>query len=165
VAAGIVGEVGDVFEEAGRAALEDLVRFVAAADLDFVRLLEIPAHAAFRAVDAEAEAAFPTGGDLRDAGVGVHAVGEAVFGLAELEQHAAEVLGIDLVVDHLFRIDLREGLHFAFGALAGLVEGLDVRKDASALAPSTKLTASIQCVPMSPTARSLPPSLARMRQL
>jgi len=45
------------------------------------------------------------------------------------------------------------------------VEGFERREDESTFAPRMNETASIQCVPMSPTARSLPPSLASKRQL
>src|SRR6185369_2709996 len=78
VAARVIGEARHVFAEAGSAALENLVRLVATAHDDFVRLLEIPAHAALRAVNAQVEAAFPSGSDLRNGGVGVDTVGEAV---------------------------------------------------------------------------------------
>jgi len=130
VAAGVVGEVGDVLVETRRAALQHLVRTVAPADLDLVRLLQVPAHAAAGAVDAEREAALPAGGHLRDAGIGVHAVGKTVARLAELQQDAAEVLGVDLVRHHRLGIGLGKGLHLAARAQAGLVEGFEVGEDA-----------------------------------
>ena len=123
VAAGIIGEVGHVLHESGGGALKGLVGFVATADDDFVRLLEVPLHAAFRAVDAEVETAFPTGGDLGHGAVGVHAVGMLVPGLAKLQQHTGEVLGVDFEAHHLLGIDFRKGLHLALRTFPGFVEG------------------------------------------
>ena len=84
----IIREAGHVFAKAGGGALEDLVRFVAAAHDDFVRLLEIPAHAALGAVNAKVQTAFPTGSDLRNGSVGVGAVDEAVFRAAAIPKTA-----------------------------------------------------------------------------
>src|SRR6266540_52830 len=82
MAARIIGEAGHILNESGGGALENLVRLVAPAEENFVRLRKIPARAAFRPVDADRQAALPPGGDLRDAGIGMDAVDEAVLGLA-----------------------------------------------------------------------------------
>jgi len=125
VAAGVVGEMGDVLVEAGSAALADFIRCVAAADVQDVRVLEFPAHAALRAVDADGEAAFPSGGDLRDARIRMDTVGVAVRGFAEVQQHAGEVLGVHLVAHHVLRVHFRESLHLAARALADLEPWLE----------------------------------------
>jgi len=130
VAAGVVGEAGDVVGEARGAALEDLVGFVAAADVDFVGLLEIPADTAMGAVDADGETAFPAGGDLGDSGVGVDVGGEAVRGVGELEEDAGEVFGIDRVGCHGGGVGGGEGFDFACGAETGFVEGFEGGEDA-----------------------------------
>jgi hypothetical protein len=59
--AGVVGEMSNIFKESGRSALENLIWFIASAQDDLVRLLEVPPHTGFRAIDAKTEAAFPTG--------------------------------------------------------------------------------------------------------
>ena len=128
MAAGIIGETRDIFVEASRGALKNLVWIVAPADEDFVRLLEVPAHAALGAVNAECETAFPAGGDLRDGGVGVHAVHEAVLCPAELEQQAAEILRVAAIWNHRLWVHLRERLHLAPGPVAGFVKRLQVRE-------------------------------------
>src|SRR6185503_16309608 len=64
VAAGVIGEAEDVFVETRRGALENSVRIIAAAENHFVWLLQIPAQTALRAVNADVEAALPSGGDL-----------------------------------------------------------------------------------------------------
>ncbi len=86
VAAGVVRESGDVIGESCGTALEDRVGGVAAADADFVRVLEFPLQGSGGAVDADVEAALSTGGDLRDGGVGVDVVGEPMLGLAETQE-------------------------------------------------------------------------------
>jgi hypothetical protein len=45
MSARVVGKSGDIFAEAGGAALEDLIRLVAPSDEDLVGLLEAPANA------------------------------------------------------------------------------------------------------------------------
>ena len=64
MASRIVSEPGDVAGKPRGGALKDLVRIIAAAEEDFVRMLEVPAHAAERSVNAQSQAAFPAGGDL-----------------------------------------------------------------------------------------------------
>ena len=130
VAAGVVGEACDVVGEARGAALEDLVRFVAAADVDFVGLLEIPADTALGAVDADGETAFPACGDLGDGGVGVDIGGEAVGCVGELEEDAGEVLGVDRVGRHGGGVGGGEGFDLACGAETGFVEGFEGGEDA-----------------------------------
>ena len=130
VTAGVVGEAGDVVGEARGAALEDLVGFVAAADVDFVGLLEIPADTAVGAIDTDGETAFPAGGDLGDGGVGVDVGGEAVRGVGELEEDAGEVLGVDRIGRHGGGVGGGEGFDLAGGAETSFVEGFEGGEDA-----------------------------------
>ena len=58
----------------------------------------------------------------------MHAIRVAMTGFAELEQHAAEVLGVHLVGHHGFPALLGEGLHLAPRTQALLVKRLDVGK-------------------------------------
>ena len=126
MATGIIGEAGDVLVESRRAALEHLVGFVASSELDFIRMLEIPPHTSLGSVDAQLQAALPTGRHLRHRGIGVDAIGKTVAGIAKAEQYTAEILGFDGIGNHLFRIHLGEGLDLTLGTEAGLVERFEV---------------------------------------
>ena len=60
----------------------------------------------------------------------MHAVGEAVCGFSEFQEHAAEVLGVAAVGQHRLRVHLREGLHLTARPITCLVKRLQVREHA-----------------------------------
>ena len=77
--------------------MQHFIRAIASANVDFIGLLEIPPSTAACAVDSEGQAAFPSGGHLRDGSVGVDLLGKAVMGFSETQQDAAEIFGVHSV--------------------------------------------------------------------
>ena len=130
MAARIIGEAGDILAEPRGRALQHLVGLVAAPEDDLVRVLQVPPHAALGAVDAHGEVALPSGGHLRDRGVGVDAFRETMRRIAEVQQQAPEILGVHSVRHHRRRIALREGLHLARRTVPRRVEGPEVSEHA-----------------------------------
>ena len=140
-----------------RVADEDLVRLLAMADPELVWLLGVPRHGPGRAVDLVLERVLATSGELADG----HRAAGAVL---EAKQDHRGVLGADVARD---RLGVRSVEKVSTGPVGCWRVGMNVARSAMTSVmrrPVVKAIRSSQCEPMSPTARSAPPSCGSRRQ-
>ena len=128
----VVRITGGALAEGWRGAHSRLVRAVAAAKVEHLRIFRTPPRRLLGAVEFDADTVLAACSDLRNSQIAPRTVGKP-------QQHVGKVLGADLVggIAHL-GVRLRKRLHLAKRALARLVPRLKVGEHLGDLRPQNK---------------------------